>query len=508
MTIRPLHAVQILVLAAVYVAAARAGLMMDAVGGFATLVWPATGLSLGALLLLGSRLWPGVLIGAFVANVWTGAPVAVAVGIAAGNTLEALVGVWAMRRAGLRTDVARVRDVLVLVGIGAACAPVVSASVGVTSLALGGVITADHILETWRAWWLGDAMGAIVVTPVLLTLARPDRSRALESTVLALAVTGVGMFVFGGGGALSGLQQAYLVFPALVWAALRFGTRGAARATFLTLAIAIIGTTLGSGPFASEELFEGLLALQAFMAAVAITILLLGAASAERDEAVRKREQFLEVISHELKNPLSSVQLSAEVLLRAHPDDDRTQRRARAIQRAGDRMSTLIQNLLDLGALESGRIAIDARREPAASIVEEAVEHLRPLAGEREQTIEIKARIEDAVLCDRDRVLQIFANLVGNAIKFSPKQTAIEVALTSAAGYVQFSVRDRGPGLATDHAAHVFERYWRAPGAARQGSGLGLFICKGLVEAHGGLIWVESEPGSGSVFHFTLPVAS
>jgi signal transduction histidine kinase len=276
----------------------------------------------------------------------------------------------------------------------------------------------------------------------------------------------------------------------------------------LTLAIAIAGTTMGHGPFADYfNLAESLLALQAFMAAVAITILLLGAASAERDNAVRKREQFLEVISHELKNPLSSVQLSAEVLLRTHPADDRIHRRARTIQRASDRMATLIQNLLDLGALESGRIPIDPRHEQATTLVEEAVELLRPLATERGQTLEAGSIADVAVLCDRERVMQIFANLVGNAIKFSPKQTPIELDLVADGELARFSVRDRGPGLTPEEASHVFERYWQAPDTARKGSGLGLFICKGLVEAHGGRIWVESTPGAGSVFHFTLPIA-
>ena len=504
MRIRPWYAIQILALAVVYVAAARAGLMMDAVAGFATLVWPGTGIAIAALFVLGLRMWPGVLVGAVVANVWTGAPIAVAAGIAIGNTLEGLFGAYALRRANFRRQLDRVRDALVLIALAAACAPLVSATVGVASLWLGDVVETSALVDTWRAWWLGDAVGALVVTPVLLTLARPARDRALESSALVVVLGLTGVLVFGGRTILPGLQLPYVVFPPLVWAALRFGARGAARATFVMIAIAIAGTALQHGPFASETLAAALLSLQAFMVVVAITILLLGSASAERDDAVRKREELMEVISHELKNPISSVQLSSEVLLKLATEDS-VRKRVVAIQRAGDRMTTLIQNVLDLRALERGRIAIEPVEMQAVDLVEEAAELLRPLAAERAQTIEIASSEKHAVFCDRDRVLQIFANLVGNAMKFSPRSSVIELALVATTGHIQFSVRDRGPGLAPEERARVFDRYWQAPKTAQHGSGLGLFICKGLVEAHGGSIWVESEPGSGSVFHFTLP---
>src|SRR5580698_3865884 len=228
-----------LALAAAYIVVARLGLRMDAVSGFATLVWPATGLSLVALLLFGNRVWPGIALGAFITNLGIGAPPAVASGIALGNTLEALAGAWAMRRlTGGYPSFSRVRDVLVLLGLAAVASTGISATIGVASLRLGGIVPGANALETWRAWWVGDAMGDLVVVPLLLGMAaRGDgpretsaRPRLPEALALGSLLLATNLFVFGmrEDRDSSMLREAYLVFPLLVWTGLRFGARGAA----------------------------------------------------------------------------------------------------------------------------------------------------------------------------------------------------------------------------------------------------------------------------------------
>ncbi|MDP9178641.1 MAG: MASE1 domain-containing protein, partial [Gemmatimonadota bacterium] len=162
-------AAEILMLATLYILAARAGLKLDAVGGFATLVWPPTGIALAALLIRGYRLWPGVAIGAFVANVLTGAPIPVALGITLGNTLEALLGAYALRRIpDFQRTLDRLIDAFGLLVIAAVMSTAVSATIGVLSLQLGGIISSSELAETWRAWWLGDMIGDLVVAPVIL----------------------------------------------------------------------------------------------------------------------------------------------------------------------------------------------------------------------------------------------------------------------------------------------------------------------------------------------------
>ncbi len=161
-------------LAIVYVVVARAGLMLDAVSGFATLVWPASGIALAALVRFGTRLWPGVVLGAFTANVLTGAPIPVALGISVGNTLEAIAGVYALAQVpGFRGAFDRLREVLALIALAAVASTMLSATVGVTSLWLGGLASSAAFGETWRAWWVGDLIGDLVVAPVLLVWATP-----------------------------------------------------------------------------------------------------------------------------------------------------------------------------------------------------------------------------------------------------------------------------------------------------------------------------------------------
>jgi signal transduction histidine kinase len=287
------YAAELVVLAALYVAAARMGLTIDAVAGFATLVWPASGIALAALLLRGFRLWPGVVIGALVANMLTGAPLLVALGIATGNTLEAVLGAYALRRIpGFRTSLDRVRDVLGLIVLAAGLSTMVSATIGVASLYLGGIVSPTDLGRAWRAWWLGDLIGDLLVAPALLVWAgvarvRPVPQRWLEGTALAVSVIAICLIIFGRTTIRADtLQQAYLIFPMLIWAALRFEQRGAASTALLVSFMAVWSTAAGYGPFVRPVLYESLFALQTFMAVTAATFLVLGASIAERRLAI------------------------------------------------------------------------------------------------------------------------------------------------------------------------------------------------------------------------------
>ncbi len=289
---RVLYAAELVALAALYVVAARIGLALDAVAGFATLVWPPSGIALAALLLRGHRLWPGVLIGAFVANTLTGAPAPVALGIAIGNTLEAVLGAYALRRIrDFRASLDRVVDALGLIVLAAALSTVVSATVGVGSLYAGGIVSSADLGRAWRAWWIGDLIGDLLVAPAILVWAarpgvRPVARNLVETVALALAVIVIGFLVFGT--RADAFHQAYFIFPLLVWAALRYGPRGAASAALAVSIIAVWGTVTGHGPFVQPVLYESLLALQTFMGVTAATFLVLGASIAERRAAIRE----------------------------------------------------------------------------------------------------------------------------------------------------------------------------------------------------------------------------
>lgn len=233
-------------------------------------------------------------------------------------------------------------------------------------------------------------------------------------------------------------------------------------------------------------------------------------------EATRAREELLAVVSHDLKTPLQVIALTAERLRRFAPGADlaaQASGAATSILRASTRMNRLLEDLLDLERIEHDRLELERGRHDATSLALDAVELLEPVAAERKVTLRVDADPVTGVevSCDRERVRQVFANLLGNAIKFSPEGGEITIRAEHHGETVRFVVIDGGPGIAGDELERIFERYWQAKdddrARARTGLGLGLAIAKGIVDAHGGEIWAESDPGRGSAFSFTLPVA-
>jgi two-component system, NarL family, sensor histidine kinase FusK len=297
-----LYSAKVGLLAATYVATARLGLTLDPVSGFATFVWPPTGLALAALLLFGRDLWPGVALGALAANLWNGATIPVAAGIALGNTLEAALGAYALYRVPqFRITLDRLADALALIGLAAVASTVVSATIGVTSLYAGGVMPGSRFAETWLAWWQGDLIGNLIVAPFILSWATGLRGsvplrRVAEATALGVALLGASVLLLGGNPAaptgLSAFRQPTTLLPLLIWAALRFGTMGATGATLLVSGVAVWSTAAGRGPFIRPELHQSLAVSQAFMAVVAVTFLVLGAVTAERRRADRERTEL------------------------------------------------------------------------------------------------------------------------------------------------------------------------------------------------------------------------
>jgi signal transduction histidine kinase len=514
-----------LVLAVIYTVVARLALALDAVSGFATLVWPPTGLSLAAVLLLGHRVLPGIALGAFAANLWVGAPAPAAVGIAIGNAAEALVGAFALSRfASFRPSLTRVRDSVALIGVAALASTLVSASVGVLSLWLGHVVPSSRASETWLAWWVGDTMGDLIVAPFILTLLwSPTRDQAWrEEPSLRLSAVAEGIAVLGLLLATSVLvftrrsttgpaafERAYVVFPFLIWAGLRFGARGAASASFVVASVALAGAIAGGGPFASARLADALLQLQAFMAIVACTTLLMGSASDERREALALRESLISLAAHELKTPLTSLQLRAQKVRRSvqasAPAAEGLARDAEAVERLIKRIARLVDDLLDVSRIMAGKLHLEVQRVNLVALVHEVVERL----PESQQSLVTITGPSEPVVgeWDRLRVDQVLSNLVSNAIKYGD-QKPVEVVVDCAAGRATLLVRDRGLGIASRDLGRIFERFERAASKNVSGFGVGLWIVRHVARALGGTIRVESRVGVGSTFVVDLPLHS
>jgi signal transduction histidine kinase/DNA-binding NarL/FixJ family response regulator len=230
----------------------------------------------------------------------------------------------------------------------------------------------------------------------------------------------------------------------------------------------------------------------------------------EARQAVRAREEVLAIVSHDLRNPLNVIFTGVSLLRRtSHGSDPKLDRQLERMHRAAERMNHLIRDLLDVARIEGGRLTVEIGRQDAAQIVMEISDLLRPLAHER--GIALVGRTEESlppVACDRERTLQVLSNFIGNALKFTPAGGQITVTAEQDVAGVRFSVRDTGTGIQRADQARIFDRFWQGDRAGRDGAGLGLAISKGIVEAHGGRIGVESEPGAGATFWFTLRVAA
>jgi PAS domain S-box-containing protein len=231
-------------------------------------------------------------------------------------------------------------------------------------------------------------------------------------------------------------------------------------------------------------------------------------ARAEAERASRAREDLVAMVSHDLRNPLGSIATTAAMIRKVLDTPQGTPERllkyVDLIERAAARMNRWIGDLLDLARFDAGGLSLEARPYPSGQLVRETVDLFSMQAAQK--SIQLAHLGTDAVVrCDRERILQVLSNLVGNALKFTPDGGRIEIASEPVLSGVQFSVTDTGPGLEVEERGRIFDRYWQAKRGG--GVGLGLSIAKALVELHGGRIWCESEPGAGASFFFTVPSA-
>jgi signal transduction histidine kinase len=521
----------------VYFAAGRFGLANFAVlHPSAAAVWLPTGIALAGLLLGGLRLTPAVLVGAFLVNVTTSGSVVSSAGVALGNTLEAVLGAILVGRfAGGCDAFSSAAGLLKFTALAGLLSTTVSASIGVSSLMLGGQVANVDSPAIWFTWWLGDAAGAVLMTPLIVlwwtnrTWAGWTPRMAGEAVLLLAAIGGVASMVFFYS-ALVRYPLAFLCLAPLVWAALRFGPREIATALAVLAAVATTATATGRGPFAAWTPNESLLVLQAFLVLIAMTALPMAAltverrallereraAHAEADAASRAKDEFLAILSHELRNPLAAISTAAAVLDTGARGGGDTASLVASIRRQSQHLARLIDDLLDIGRMTAHKLPL--RKEPVelADAVRRCVDVLGSARGLQSGRIEL-ALAPVWIDADPVRVAQIVENLVGNALKHTPAGKRIKVWVRDLETVAELCVEDEGFGIRADLLPRVFEPFTQGhQGLDRSagGLGLGLTLVRRLVELHGGAIEARSggaDRGSAFIVQFpsrTPPMAA
>ncbi len=342
------YAVRLALVFGLYFAAGKIGLSAPFTSGNVSPVWPASGVALASVLLWGYEVWPAIALAAFFVNFLSPIPTLSCIGVAFGNTSSALVGGYLVRRfVNEKPSFERLRDVLGLMALGAAVAPLIAASIGATTLLLTHVRAWSGFSTAWQVWWLGDSMGVLIITP-LFFLTRRGFIRSFRTTgiveplALLAGLVAICLAIFGGplGLRIKDDALAFLAFPFVIWAAIRFRTFGAAIATFLIAAISVWGTAHGNGPFAKHNPLHDAALLQIFIAVSVITGLVLGAVITERAEAGEASET-----KDKLLTALHHTQAS---LQEAHAQlEERVQERTAELKRAEAKFRGLLESAPD-----------------------------------------------------------------------------------------------------------------------------------------------------------------
>jgi signal transduction histidine kinase len=535
----PVYLIKILLLAGLYFVTAKAGLSLSPVSGFATLVWPPTGIALAVLVLFGVRYWPGIFIGAIITNVSAGAHLPLAIGIATGNTLEAVIGAWLLRRFNFNTQFDSVRDVALLVVCSALLATGVSATIGTSSLLIGRTITLDAYPITWATWWVGDMLGCLIVAPFLFVWVRQYRIRvsmnqALELLLLMAFFLSVGMIIFSNYSKANAIpfDPPYLVFPFLIWAALRFRMRLIVSLNILLAAMTVLAAIYDQGPFTRGTLYDTLFASQLFIGVTVVTFLTFSALMSERRSTQRALEtlltkktvelrkekeleklqgEFIAVASHELKTPLTSLKAYAQILNNtvARSRNKQTKQLAAKVDKQADKLIRLTDELLDVSRIESGNITLRKTRFDIKAFLERIVDDVQRTT--QTHVIEKHLEVSKQAFADQTRIEQVVLNLIENAIKYSPKAGRIIASASETRNEIIISVQDFGPGIPKKDLVKIFRRFYRLADNSKDkqaisGIGLGLFIASKIIRQHDGKMWAESKPGKGSTFYVSLPL--
>src|SRR5438094_1730951 len=518
-----------------YFIAGKLGLMLASLNASASPVWPPAGIALAAVLLLGYRVWPAILIGAFLVNVTTAGNSATSFAIATGNTLEAVAGAWLVNRFGDGKNVFDRPQGVFKFALAAAISAVISPAVGVTSLAVAGFAHWTSFGVIWLTWWLGDTTGDLVFAPLVLLWSvaskqRWNKKEAVEVGILLLLFVLLSAIVFGGWLEISAKNYpvTFICGPVVIWMAFRFTQRETATGIFILSVIAVWGTLHGFGPFLRETENQSLLGLQWWIAVLTITAMARSAGMAERrrieeelqqqqavvETANRTKDHFLAMLSHELRTPLTPVISTLESLEIEPAQKDDTKSALAMIRRNIELETQLIDDLLDFTRIARDKMQLRFVPVDAHLAILNVVEICRAEAESKRLHMHRNLRANTRhVAAEAAKFQQIIWNLLKNAIKFTPNEGEIVISSSNPSPEVlTISVCDTGIGMEPDVMQRIFNPFEQGNRSFERrfgGLGLGLAISKSLAQAQGGTLTAQSDGRDrGSTFILSMQTLS
>ena len=557
----PRYLGKVVILALAYFLLARLGLALPFSGEIPTLFWPATAASIAILLIAGLHFWPGVMVGAIAVALSNNHSLPLLVGVVVAHTVEIALVAWLLRRWGpFDFDFGKFSDIRQFIAAAIIVGPFVGACLGVLAFGISPEGESRHLLNLWWEWWAGHAISTFIVLPAVLTSYNNhtfdwSRRQIVELLFVFATMLVVSVLIFVRlPGSARNLPLGHVVFPFLLWLALRFTPRELTFASLLVSILALAGTVAGTGPFSRPQPEVNLLLLLTFVGSVVLTALIIAAITMQRrtselslakrndeledrvaartadlqianthleqtrDQAVEAlilKNQILANVSHDARTPLNVITLYTEILLSQMNGsiNEKQRERLNTILASSDELLRFINNLLDEAQLSANKSTPDWQLIDIVTWLGERHQIMYPLAERKGLLLSTSVADEmpRRVAIDVSWLNQIFNNLVDNAIKFT-NAGAIDVKISPKLdqGMWCLIVADNGIGLSEADRHRVFDAFWQVDGSTtrqvNRGVGLGLSIVKQRVQLLGGNIQVTNRETGGAIFTVEFPL--
>ena len=571
----PKYCGKVILFGLLYFGFARLGFLIPfAQSEIATLVWPAPAFALAILLLYNINLWPGLALGAALVAISNNHSLPLLITIVITHTLEDVSSAWLIRKyySDFDQSLERLQDIRIFILLGVILGPAIGATLGTLSFAVSPEGVNKDLLNLWWQWWAGHAMSNLIITPAILTWAahiptQRSSRQYLEIGAVYLALIVVGLLVFIRlPFSARNLPLGHVVFPFLLWLALRFSPREVAGASLVVSVIAMVGTIHGTGPFSRPLMTTNLLLLLTFVIAVMLTTLIISAIMTERRQAqtelqekndmlemrvmertadlsatnkqlhqeiderkqieielaqardqaltaLQLKSQILANVSHDARTPLNIITLYTQMLQKGIPGalSEKQASMLETILVSSRELLHFINNLLDEAHLQTQTMSPKTAEIDLQQWLIERSTVLQPLAQRKEIELrtEFDTNMHPVVQTDPEGLKQILNNLVDNAIKFTSEGTVTVRIFMFDEAHWAMQVEDTGLGIPLEAQETIFEAFWQVDGSTtrqvNRGVGLGLSIVKQRLHLLGGSIQLQSNPQKGSIFTAVLP---